>query len=319
MKKKLAIAAVAVVAVLGTLLIPVGGKAHSIPDNKDKSMDLSSYPADKPSTPWRLLFIHHSVGGQLLADPGADQELAPSIHATHPNGGGLRKALEGQGYIVREASYESQVGDKTDLFDWLPKFRHDMDKVLRVSFNDQTTAENEKNRIVLFKSCYPNSRFEGLGQPPGNPDGPALTVWNAKASFNALLDEFRKHPDTLFVYFTAPPNAPVYGAEPLFKVLLRKVMRKPTTDEAMASQASFARSFNNWVKSPEGWLKDYPLHNVVVFDYFDLLTNEGASNFLQYPTGNGDDSHPSRAGQQKAAAAFIPFLNRAVHRAALTP
>jgi hypothetical protein len=51
MKKKLAIAAVAVVAVLGTLLIPVGGKAHSIPDNKDKSMDLSSYPADKPSTP----------------------------------------------------------------------------------------------------------------------------------------------------------------------------------------------------------------------------------------------------------------------------
>jgi hypothetical protein len=319
MKKKIAIAAVALVLVLGTLLLPVGGEAHSATGDKEKGMDLSSEPATKPAQPLRLLFIHHSVGGQLLADPGPDQELSPSIHVTHPNGGGLRKALEAEGYEVNEASYGSVVGDKTDLFDWLPKFQRDMDKVLRVTFNDRMYTGDEKNRIVMFKSCYPNSRFVGMGEAPGTPDGPTLTVWNAKATLTALLDEFKKHPDTLFVYLTAPPNAPKYGAEPLVKVLARKAMGKPTTDETMASQASLSREFNNWVKSPEGWLKDYPLRNVVAFDFYDELTDGGASNFLRYPTGKGDDSHPARPGQQKAAAAFVPFLNRAVHRAGLVP
>ena len=317
MKKKLAIAAFAIAVVLGTLMLPVGGEAHSTTKESVNGMDLSSFPATKPAQPLRLLFIHHSVGGQLLAEPGPEQELADSILTTHPNGGGLRKALEAEGYLVHEASYGSAVGENTDLFDWLPKFRKDMDKVLRVNFNDQLASDDERNRIVMFKSCYPNSRFEGMGEQPGNAEGPELTVWNAKATFTAMLPEFQKHPDTLFVYFTSPPNAPRYGSEPLLKVVAKKVLGKPTTAELMASQASLARTFHNWVKSPDGWLKDYPLHNVVVFDFFDVLTNDGTSDFSQYPTGNGDDSHPSRQGQQKAAAAFVPLLNRAVHRAKL--
>lgn len=317
MKKKLAIAAFALVVVLGTLLLPVGGDAHSATTEKVKGMDLSSYPTTKPDQPLRLLFIHHSVGGQLLADPGSEQDLADSIHTTHPNGGGLRKALEAEGYEVNEASYGSAIGENTDMFDWLPKFQNDMDKVLRVTFNDKMYTGDERNRIVMFKSCYPNSRFEGMGEAPGNPKGPDLTVWNAKATLNALLEEFKKHPDTLFVYLTAPPNASRYGSEPLLKIIAKKALGKPTTDEVMAQQASLARTFDNWVKSPEGWLKDYPLKNVVAFDFFDELTDHGASNFSRYPTGNGDDSHPAREGQQKAAAAFVPFLNRAVHRAGI--
>jgi len=319
MKKKLVLIALGLVVVTGTLLLPVGGVASSSANEKEKGMDLGSHPATKPSQPQRLVFLHHSVGGQLLAEPGPNDEPAPSIHLTHPNGGGLRKALQAEGYEVNEASYGSAVGDKTDLFDWLPKFKTDMDKILRVTFNDRMYTGGEKNRIVMFKSCYPNSRFIGMGEAPGKPEGPELTVWNAKATLTVLLDVFRQHPDTLFVYVTAPPNAPVYGAEPVAKVLLRKVLRKPTTQETMASQAALARTFNNWVKSPEGWLKDYPLKNVVAFDFFDELTDHGASNLSRYPTGNGDDSHPSSQGQQKAAAAFVPFLNRAVHRAGLVP
>lgn len=317
MKKKLAIVAFALVVVLGALMLPVGGEAHSATQETVKGMDLSSYPATKPAQPLRLLFIHHSVGGQLLAEPGPQQDLADSIHITHPNGGGLRKALEAQGYTVNEASYGSAVGESTDLFHWLPKFTNDMDKVLKVTFNDQLYTGDEKNHVVMFKSCYPNSRFEGEGEAPGNPQGPELTLWNAKASFTALLEQFKKHPDTLFVYLTAPPNAPKYGSEPLVKVLAKKALGKPTTDEVMARQASLARAFDNWIKSPDGWLKDYPLKNVVAFDFFDVLTGNGASNFSRYPTGNGDDSHPARPGQQKAAAELVPFLNRAVNRAGL--
>ena len=319
MNKKAIAAALGAVLVIGAVLLPVGGRASSNTDSRADNMDLSAHPTTKPSQPLRLLFIHHSVGGQLLADPGADNELAPSIHTTHPNGGGLRKALQAEGYEVNEASYGSHIGESTDLFDWLPKFKNDMDKILQVTFNDKVYTGDERNRIVLFKSCYPNSRFAGMGSEPGNPNGPELTVSNAKATMTALLIEFQKHPNTLFVYLTSPPNAAVYGAEPLVKVLLRKVMGKPTTGEMMASQAALARTFHNWVKAPDGWLKDYPLKNVVAFDFYDELTNHGASDFSHYPTGNGDDSHPSAAGQQKAAAAFIPFLNRAVHRAGLVP
>jgi hypothetical protein len=71
------------------------------------------------------------------------------------------------------------------------------------------------------------------------------------------------------------------------------------------------------LKSTEGWLKGYPGVNVVVFDLFDLLTDEGASNFSCYATQDGYDSHPRRAGNQKATRAFVPFLNRAVRRAGL--
>lgn len=319
MKKKLAIAAVGLVFALGVLLLPVGGEAHSVTNEKALGMDLSAYPTTRPSQSLRLLFIHHSVGGQWLAEPGPDQERAASIHASHPHGGGLRKALQDQGYEVNEASYGSAIGEDTDLFHWLPKFRKEMDKVLRTTFNDEAYTSDEKNRIVMFKSCYPNSRFEELGEAPGNPDGPALTVWNAKATLTALLDEFKKYPDTLFIYVTAPPNAPKYGAEPLVKVLLKKALGKPTTGDVMANQASLARTFNTWVASTDGWLKDYPLKNVVVFNLYDVLTDHGASNFLRYPTGKGDDSHPSRQGHQKATAAFVPFLNRAVHRAGLAP
>ena len=56
-----------------------------------------------------------------------------------------------------------------------------------------------------------------------------------------------------------------------------------------------------------------------MFDYYDILTGKGQSDLCVYPTGDGYDSHPSREGNGKAAAAFVPFLNQAVRRAGLTP
>jgi hypothetical protein len=55
-----------------------------------------------------------------------------------------------------------------------------------------------------------------------------------------------------------------------------------------------------------------------VFDFYDLLTQSGASNYSQYGSMGGADSHPSSAGNARAAAAFVPFLNRAVRYAGLT-
>jgi hypothetical protein len=280
-------------------------------------MDLSAWSADPPKKALRLLFIHHSCGGQLLADVGPEKERASCILETHENGGGLRRRLRDAGYEVHEASYGSDVGEATDLFDWLPKLETKMDKILSVDENDRALPAGVTSSIVMFKSCYPNNRFEGEGTEPGDPRGPALTVANAKATLRALLPIFEKRPDVLFVYFTAPPNAPRPKKVPLYRYLL-DVARGGAMGQAIARQAKLARQFDDWVVSKDGWLAEYRGKNVVVFDYYDVLTDHGRSDTSAYPGGDGSDSHPTSAGNAKAAEEMVPLLNRAVRRAGLS-
>ena len=214
--------------------------------------------------------------------------------------------------MVHELSYGSRLGDKTDLFDWLPKFRFDMDQILITDQQDATYTDGRTNQVVLFKSCFPNNWFESKGEPPGNPSGPGMTVWNAKASYTALLKEFEKRPEVLFVCFTAPPLA--YRPPRIFRQVIDKVRGRENRGLAAAN---LAREFNTWLVDRNGWLKDYTLSNVVVFDYYDILTGEGESNSAAYASGS-DDSHPNSEGQKKAAEAFVPLVNRAVRRVGLT-
>ena len=315
--------AVAVLVVVGAFgsFIPVGGEVIEEPGSTapGPAMDLSQYSEDPPGTPLRLLFIHHSVGGTLFATPGADGTGAHApqcIWEEHPNGGGARQLLAEAGYEVHEAAYGSRMGEDTDIFHWLPKFGEHMDDVLRVDMQDETLDGELRNQIVLFKSCFPNSNFVGEGEAPGNPEGPELTVWNARASLTALLEHFAGHPEVLFVYVTAPPLAPP-GPQPAWKWLAKKILGRSVGGEEQARAAALARQFNNWVRSPDGWLRGYEQDNVVVFDYFDVLTDHGQTNFLRYPTGGGTDSHPSTEGNRLAATELVPLINRAVRRAGL--
>ncbi len=321
MKKLLLLLGICVI-LGGVALIPVGpDKLPPLaqPNPSDPQMDLSSYSDAKPSRPLQLLFIHHSVGGAWLADPGPLEEISRSILESAPEGGGLRAALAAQGYRVSEASYGSKVGDKTDLFDWLPKFRTQMDDILKVDLNDDALPDGQHNQIVMFKSCYPNNRFVGTGDDPGDPAGPDLTLANAKATMMALRAELEKHPEVLFIYVTAPPLSPHLQRDRIWKWLAKKILGRPSPQEVATKSGEQARQFNRWVADPVGWLSGYPLNNLVVFDFYNVLTDEGASNYSRYPTGSaGGDSHPSRAGNEKAVKAFIPFLNRAVRRAGLS-
>jgi hypothetical protein len=318
-KNWIIVAAVVLCAGIAVLFLPVSFSEKSSPsmsrETKEAgSADLSAYPDAPLKKPLDLLFIHHSCGGQLFAAPGANQGTN-CIYTSHPNGGGLRARLEQNSYVVHEASYGSRIGQDTDVFDWLPKFRTQMEEILTCDLQDTRYADSRRNQIVVFKSCFPNSDFKSEGQPPGNPAGTALTLWNAKATYSALLDEFRKKPEVLFVCLTAPPLAPKAAPQPLWKVLAKKALGR---ENGLITSSRLAREFNNWLKSPDGWLKASHLTNVVVFDYYDILTGKGASDLCMYPTGDGIDSHPSSEGNRKAAEEFVPFLNRAVRRSGLS-
>jgi hypothetical protein len=265
--------------------------------------------------PIRLLFIHHSCGGQLLSDPGEKVGGARGsgercIYVSHPNGGGLRSKLGAAGYEVHEASYESIVGADTDIDHWRDKFSTMMDRILRTDRQDRTYDDDRTNSIVVFKSCYPNNDFVGPGVEPGDPDSSERTVANAKAAYRSLLPIFAERPDVLFMAVTAPPRAePKKSA----KEKLGSIFKKKETEPA-----DWAREFNTWMADAEnGWLGGYQLSNVAVFDYYDVLTKHGETNWSAYATGGGRDSHPSREGNTAAASRFVDVLDRAV--AAMDP
>jgi hypothetical protein len=130
-----------------------------------------------------------------------------------------------------------------------------------------------------------------------------LTVASAKYTYNQLLTYFETRPDKLFVVITSPP-----------------MQRIPRPENA--------RAFANWLVND--WLEEnnYPLDNVMVFDFYNVLTHP--ENHHRYNNGQiehstraekdtlyydswGDD-HPRAEGGQKATEEFVPMLNIAVNR-----
>lgn len=279
-----------------------------------------------PATPVKLIFIHHSSGENWLAD----------------DNGGLGIALRNNNYFVSDTNYgwgPDAIGDRTDIGNWWDWFRSTpRDTYLNAlyaesgqysSYSRLTADPGGSNKIIMFKSCFPNSFLGGNPtDPPTIGDNPLrgqsssseyMTVANAKGIYNDLLSYFSTRQDKLFIVITAPPQV------------------RNDTDTAHAANA---RAFNNWLAND--WLAAYPHKNVAVFDFYNVLTSNGGNrniNDLGAETGNhhrwrnnaiqhlqtvmnnlaaygtdAGDSHPTAAGNQKAAAEFVPLLNVYYHR-----
>ncbi len=253
--------------------------------------------ADSPAPPAtlvKLIFIHHSTGGNWLADPNGEQSY-----------GGLGRALMENNYFVSATNYgwgPDQIGSNTDIGYWWEWFRGDNAGVYMTAlYNEngqnicnptsyppyecfgvwprQPVTPTGENEIVLFKGCFPNAHMsgnagdsptvgdnllrgegawiwdEGLGREVPNPNH---TVANAKGIYNDILQYFAAHQDKLFVVIAGPPLA--------------------SDDAAFATDAAHAanyRAFNAWLVND--WLDAYPYHNVAVFNYYNVLTSNGGN------------------------------------------
>jgi len=275
-----------------------------------------------PAMPVRLIFIHHSAGENWLSDTN----------------GGLGIALRDNNYFVSDTNYDwgpDSIGSSTDIGDWWLWFRGPNSATYlsalyaengqHCEYSRMSTSVSGENQVIMFKSCFPNSALQGNINDPippidSNPlrgqscDSEYHTVANAKGIYIDLLEYFKTQPSKLFVVVTAPP----------------------LTD---ATYANNARAFNDWLVNE--WLTNYTVGNVFVFDFYNELTSNGGNantndlglesgnhhrwwngavqhktdgdndaspNILEYPT---EDDHPSRAGNQKATAEFMPLLNSA--------
>ena len=228
-----------------------------------------------------FLFIHHSVGDGWL------------------NAGELAAQLTALGYRVNDATYGDAVGgpnafglnplgDYTDVCHWYWWFNHTMDATLAWD-----CAAGESNRIVMFKSCFPNSVIYEDGVAPGDPTNDTHSTWNHKAAYLSLTNAFAARSNTLFIAVTAPP-----------------VKRGSEYDPANAARC---RAFHNWLRTE--YVAEYRaatgLRNLAVFDLFDILAAPATlprnANALaqRYCTR---DSHPNPRGSRAATGAFLPFL-----------
>jgi hypothetical protein len=308
---------------------PAGGPSN---DKEDSSVTQSQAGGER-----RILFIHHSCGSNWMA-------------------GGLVAALEdpanphtkGQ-YSFHDAQYgsylgegDSSLGRYTDLRDWYVKFSEDLDRpgdlvdMLNCDHQDETYGDGGENAVIMFKSCYPNSKILPA-DPSIDLDDPAVRaawldpdqggyyngMWGegvggpidyVKAAYTGLLDIFREHPDRLFVAVTAPALH----------------YQSTTPDDAQR-----ARELNDWLRTE--WLDGYRERggrvNVAVFDWYrehayssdpddanywrnflgkpghEELTEENHAQLLNtlrldYASPDGD-SHPSKAANERLVKVFV--------------
>jgi hypothetical protein len=286
--------------------------------------------AGQATTDDGLVFIHHSVGAHWLRDGLVDALRNKEYISEYNNIGYGVGVLPDAG---RPNSLGLVTGDHTDMNHWIFWFNDYLNSVktnrhnnpgridrlvtripgLREYYFDQKrdAYASGTNKIVMFKSCFPNSDLVSAGDGSGNPFDSQRTIANHQAVFRhpdgaghtytydgttykALEDIFAENPDTLFVFVTAPP------------------LHYAPTDGTTDTHARNSRAFNNWLKND--WLPDYnaahpKLNNVVVFDFFDVLANSDDDS--EYPNrlraefgGESGDSHPNETANHYATEVF---------------
>lgn len=220
----------------------------------------------------RMVFLHHSVGNGFMYR------------------GELRDNLLNMGIVIRSCTYGDEIGQKTDISDWLPKFKTDMDNILNFKAHPNKYYEDGKtNDIIMFKSCYPNSIITSEGSGEGNAASHDRSIANYKATFEGLKAELGKYPDKLFIYMTAPPNVPAV-----------------TTPE----NAQRARDFNTWLMKEylPRYKEETGFSNLVIYDLFNFLAGEDNTLKAKYRKSNERDSHPNDIAKKEIAEDFLKFF-----------
>ncbi|MBN1487167.1 MAG: hypothetical protein JW981_05955, partial [Anaerolineae bacterium] len=194
--------------IIGLTLLTAHAASPTTPDN-----------ATHPNEPVKLVFIHHSCGGNWLADT-----------EEHDQAGGLGQALMDNNYFVSATNYgwgPGGIGTNTDIPNWPEWFTDTVMSHVYTEYAQNICGMGEysdwcfgnwtrmadpnpaaENEIIMFKSCYPNSDLYGnpTDLPLAEPND-QFTVANAKAVYNHILDYFGAHQDKLFIVITAPPMA----------------------------------------------------------------------------------------------------------------
>jgi hypothetical protein len=170
------------------------------------------------SRPYRILFLHHSTGHNLIEEGGVREGLSDLGYEFYDhgyNGDGLRLAdgtWTGENFDV--------PGDNTDPDGLAEIFSQPLH-----SPPDNTFSHLMQYDVIAFKSCFPASNIS---------DDAQLAAY--QSYYLTIRDRADQYPEKLFVVFTPPPQVP---------------------NNTHPQEAQRARAFADWLASDE-YLSGHP-------------------------------------------------------------
>jgi hypothetical protein len=178
------------------------------------AVSLSVIPAAAQERPIQILFMHHSTGGNLIAQ------------------GGVREAFTDLGYAFWDHGYNEEglvdpagdwlgvnwevPDDNTDPDGWYTIFNQPVTDPPSNTFTHMLQAD-----VIIFKSCFPNSNIDSEEM-----------LGDYQRYYLSIRDVIDQHPDKLFIPFTIPPLVP---------------------NETSPENAARARRWSEYLTSEEFW------------------------------------------------------------------
>lgn len=233
----------------------------------------------------KVLFIHHSTGGNLLYEGNLRKllyEKKPSIELWD-HGYNLYK-IPIISNLLSKRTFHTGLSDKDGRMtgkDFDITISNNSPKEYAEIFSrdqkDPTLSSILSFDVIIFKNCYPTSKIRTDAQ-----------LEEDKKYYSQIRGDLKKYSKKHFIFMTQPP------------------LRAELTTKV---QAARARQLANWLKS-----NLFSSTNIVVFDLFDLLADyEGTNqNMLkrEYCRLIPIDSHPNIAANKTIAPLFADFISR---------
>ncbi len=212
-----------------------------------------------PSSPVKLIFVHHSTGENWLAD----------------GNGNLGVTLRNNNYFVSDTNYgwgPDSIGDRTDLGHWWDWFRGEdsatylaalyAESGQHSSYSRLAADPGGPNEIILFKSCFPNSAIGGNPtDPPTVGDNPMRGEWCCGESYTVATSRASTRHSAILCH----------AARQAVVVIVTPPLTSGSTERRRRQRARLA----NWLVND--WLDGYAYQNVAVFDFYNVLTSNGGS------------------------------------------
>ena len=229
----------------------------------------------------KILFIHHSTGGNLIKEGKLRDEikridssiqfwdhnynLFPILTLLLANNTHLRGLTDNKGDITGK-DYNIVLSNNS------PKEYADI--FLRDP-NDPTLESILSYDVIAFKNCYPTTRITSDRK-----------LEEDIAYYKIIRDHLKKYPEKQFILFTPPPA------------------RKETTN---LENAKRAKKLVDWLQSSDFLQETSNLH---VFDFFGQLADENGFLKKEYARFLPWDSHPNRKANETVAPLFAEYLTK---------
>ena len=227
-----------------------------------------------------IIFLHHSTGRALIREGQVREGLAAKGYQfwdhdynweglTGPDGASTHTH-----YDIPEVAQGTDSGGNTDPEGLLKLFSQDAHRPPHNAFSRLL-----QHRIILFKSCFPNSAIESDER---------LEV--LKSMYREIRGTIDRHPDHLFILLTTPPLHP---------------------DATRQADAARAYALSRWLQSDE-FLKGHP--NLRVFDFYGLLADPASHTLkAEYRPDDGRvDSHPNSRANAFIGPQLVGFVDGCV-------